>query len=378
MQPQHRKPDADPNHVFGDGNIVRWTPKSSGKWAMPRMQELGLLVVILVIGTLLSAYGHVDAHGGTNTFFNVDNLVGQIATYMAVYAIMAVGVTFVIITGGIDISVGSVFALSALAAAGVLQNLDPQTPVIEATLIAFTVGSGAGLLCGLLNGVLVTTLRLHPFIVTLGTLSIYRGIANVATTIKTLPAPGKELPGSFTAGFMQRYFFESAAGVGGVQLMPTLVMLLVVAVGWFYLRMTIGGRETYAVGGNEEAARFSGIRVKWIKLRVYAMSGLAAGIAGTVSLGWFSTASANTGTGYELMVIAAAVVGGASLVGGRGTALGAMLGALIIRMIENGIFKMHLSQEYSLIIVGSAIIIAVSIDRVSEYLRARRLTRINT
>lgn len=378
MEQPDREPDSHASAPAVDVGTEGSSRRASRAWAVPRLQELGLLVVILVIGTLLTVYGHVDARGGPNTFFNLNNLVGQIATYMAVYAIMAVGVTFVIITGGIDISVGSIFALSALAAAGALQNLDPQTPLLQATLVALAVGSGVGLLCGVFNGALVTTLRLHPFIVTLGTMSIFRGIANVSTNIKTLPEPGKELPASFTTGFMQRYFFESSPGVGGVQLMPMIIMLLVVAIGWFYLRMTIGGRETYAVGGNEEAARFSGIRVKWVKLRVYAISGLAAGVAGTVSLGWFSTASANTGTGYELMVIAAAVVGGASLVGGRGTALGAMLGALIIRMIENGIYKMHLSQEYSLIIVGSAIIVAVSIDRVSEYLRARRLTRIRT
>ena len=155
--------------------------------------------------------------------------------------------------------------------------------------------------------------------------------------------------------------------------MPMIVMLAVVALGWFYLRMTVAGRENYAVGGNELASRFSGIRVNIVKLRVYAISGLTAGIAGTVSLGWFGTASSSSGAGYELSVIAAAVVGGASLTGGRGTALGALLGALVIRMIENGILRMHLNQEYSLIIIGTAIIIAVSIDRLSEYLRNKRI-----
>jgi ribose/xylose/arabinose/galactoside ABC-type transport system permease subunit len=342
---------------------------------LPRLQELGLIVVILVLGTILSTYGFYDARGGNNTFLNLDNLVGQIATYMAVYAIMAVGQTCVIITGGIDISVGSIYALSALACAGVLQNLAPDAPAWKVLPIALLAGPGVGLLCGLLNGILITVLRLHPFIVTLGTLSVYRGIANVATTIKTLPSQGKSIPDSFTTNFIQRYFFEKEPGVGGAQLMPLIIMLTVGAIGWIYLRMTVAGRENYAIGGNEEASRFSGIRVNLVKLRVYAISGLSAGIAGAVSLGWFSTTSSNTGTGYELNVIAAAVVGGASLTGGRGTALGALLGALVIRMIENGIFKMHLNQEYSQIIVGSAIIIAVSIDRLSEYLSVKRLAR---
>jgi ribose/xylose/arabinose/galactoside ABC-type transport system permease subunit len=346
---------------------------------LPPLQELGLIVVILVMGSVLSVYGFHDADGGANTFLNLDNLVGQIATYMAVYAIMAVGETAVIITGGIDISVGSIYALSALGVAAVLQVAVPQGEYIahasawKVLPLALLIGPGIGLLCGLVNGLLITLLRLHPFIVTLGTLSIFRGIANVATTIKTLPSQGHSIPEEFTTNFMQRYFFESGDGVGGVQLMPLILMLIVGAVGWFYLRATIAGRETFAVGGNEEASRFSGIRVSWVKLRVYAISGLTAGIAGALSLGWFSTASSNTGTGYELSVIAAAVVGGASLTGGRGTAIGALLGALVIRMIENGILKMHLNQEYSQIIVGSAIIIAVSIDRLSEYLRTRSL-----
>jgi ribose/xylose/arabinose/galactoside ABC-type transport system permease subunit len=174
---------------------------------------------------------------------------------------------------------------------------------------------------------------------------------------------------------MRKYFFETGEGMGGVQLMTLIIMLVVGLLGWIYLNATVAGRETFAVGGNEEAARFSGIRVNLVKLRAYAISGLTAGVAGMLSLGWFSTASTDTGRGYELTVIAAAVVGGASLTGGRGTALGALLGALVIRMIENGIFKMHLNQEYSQIIVGVAIILAVTVDRLSEYTRARRLAR---
>ncbi|HMB96391.1 MAG TPA: ABC transporter permease, partial [Tepidisphaeraceae bacterium] len=352
------------------------SPKTSPpKWRMPRLQELGLIVVILVLGTILSGYGFYDAHGGNNTFLNLDNLVGQIATYMAVYAIMAVGETCVIITGGIDISVGSIFALSAMTCAGVLQNMDPAAPAWKVLPVALIIGPGVGLLCGLLNGILITVLRLHPFIVTLGTMSIFRCMANVATAIKTLPSQGKEIPAAFTTDFMQKYFFESQPGVGGLQLMPMMVMLVVILLGWIYLRMLVMGRENYAIGGNEEAARFSGIRVNFVKLRVYAISGLTAGIAGAVSLGWFSTTSSNTGTGYELSVIAAAVVGGASLTGGRGTALGALLGALVIRIIENGIFKMHLNQEYGIGIVGAAIVVAASIDKFSEYIRARQLAR---
>jgi ribose/xylose/arabinose/galactoside ABC-type transport system permease subunit len=151
---------------------------------------------------------------------------------------------------------------------------------------------------------------------------------------------------------------------------------------WVYLQWTVWGRQTYAVGGNEEAARFSGIRVWLVKMRVYLISGLTAGIAGMISCGFYKSAATNTGAGYELMVIAAAVVGGASLLGGRGTALGAILGMLIIQLITNGISVMRplnvgfatipVSSADTRLIVGSAIIVAVSIDQLSASLQARR------
>jgi ribose/xylose/arabinose/galactoside ABC-type transport system permease subunit len=164
-----------------------------------------------------------------------------------------------------------------------------------------------------------------------------------------------------------------------------LLMLLVMFLGWIYLRRMVWGRETYAVGGNEEAARFSGISIGWVKMRVYLISGLCAGIAGMISAGFYKSAATNTGLGYELMVVASAVVGGASLVGGRGTALGAVLGALIIQMIDNGIsilytirlwrWELHVSKEYTQIIIGVAIIVAVAVDRLSDALQQRRLAR---
>jgi ribose/xylose/arabinose/galactoside ABC-type transport system permease subunit len=292
---------------------------------------------------------------------------------MSVYAIMAVGVTCVIIAGGIDISVGSIFALSALGTAYVLQNFAEDAPAWKTIPTAVVVACGIGLLCGLINGAFVVGLRMHPFIVTLGTMSIFRGIGNVWITIKTLPSPGKVLPPSFTDDFMMYELPQKVAGVMGLQPAPILVALAFVAAGAFYLALTVAGRENYAVGGNEEAARFSGLPVGRINLRVDALSGLAAGVAGLVSVGYFGSASTATGQGYELTVIAAAVVGGASLTGGRGTALGALLGALVIKLIENGIMILKLNREYSSIIIGIAIIVAVAIDRLSEYLRNRRL-----
>ncbi len=332
-------------------------------------QEMGLVLVVLALGAILAAYGWHDAlPGRPNTFLGVDNLIDGVATPMSYYAIMAVGLTLVIITGGIDISVGSIMALSALGGAAALQGFPTDAPAWQVLPVAFAVPLGIGLLCGLANGALVVGLRLHPFIVTLGTMSVFRGLANVLPEQKTLPAAGRRLPEAFTTDFMRLEFAD-------LQLMPLIIMLGCVGLGWFYLQSMIAGRETYAVGGNEEAARFSGLRVHRIKLRTYALSGLCAGLAGLVSLGRFGTASTSTGSGYELTVIAAAVVGGASLAGGRGTALGALLGTLIIALIENGILILRLAQEYRLVIIGLAIVVAVALERLGQHLRTRRAAR---
>jgi len=352
---------------------------SNRRSGLPRLQEAGLLIVILILGLTFTAVGHFHGSPGQpNPFLNVDNLVNFIATPMCIYAVMAVGQTAVIITGGIDISVGSIFVLAGLGTAGALQYMDQDAPAWKVLPLAIGISMGIGLLCGLLNGLLTTSLRMHPFIVTLGTLSIFRGIANVANpTNKTLPAGDNVLPDCFSTNLFQRYFLKDLVGGLGIQLLPMLVMVIVVLLGWFYLQWMVAGREAYAVGGNEEAARFSGLRVGRIKLWVYILSGICAGIAGMVSVGRFGSISTQDGTGYELTVIAAAVVGGASLTGGRGTALGALLGALIIRLIESGIYNpLHWNAQYSQIIIGSAIIVAVAIDRLSEHFRRRRLARI--
>jgi ribose/xylose/arabinose/galactoside ABC-type transport system permease subunit len=334
---------------------------------LPRMQELGLLLVILIMGWVLSIWAYaITGPGEVNLFLNPGNLIDQVATPASYYAIMAVGMTLVIISGGIDISVGSTMALSAFTAARVLQYLPADGPAWEILPVAFALPMGVGLLCGLLNGILIVALDIHPFIVTLGTLSIFRGITVVTTQLQEIPMQDKQIPPAFTDHFMRLVIHHQRP-------MPMVVMLIVTAIGGFYLSQTAGGREIYAVGGNEEAARFSGLRVKRIKLRVYAVAGLTAGIAGMVWLGRFGATSTGSADGYELTVIAAAVVGGASLTGGKGTALGALLGTIIIAMIQDGIITLHWKIEYQKIIVGSAIIVAVAIDKFSEYLRQRRL-----
>jgi ribose/xylose/arabinose/galactoside ABC-type transport system permease subunit len=352
----------------------------------PRFQEAGLLIVIGLLGLLLTlAAEPITVRGHTvSNFLRLDNLIPSIATPMSWMAIMAVGVTVVIVAGGIDISIGSIFGLSALGCAAVLQNF-PETASAWVVLpVAALAPIGIGGLCGALNGMLVVGLRMHPFIVTLGTLSIFRGIALIAVATKSLPSGDKTLPLAFTQDLMSWQVVIERANAAPIMLQPVpmMVMLVCVAAGWVFLGHTVAGRRVYALGGNEEAARFSGLPIGRIKLGAYILSGLAAGVAGMVSTGYFGSANTATGEGYELTVIAAAVVGGASLNGGRGSALGALLGALIIKMIENGIYVLHkialgpiiltLSKEYSKIIIGVAIIMAVAVDRVSEYVRSRR------
>jgi ribose/xylose/arabinose/galactoside ABC-type transport system permease subunit len=288
---------------------------------------------------------------------------------MSVYAIMAIGLTCVIISGGIDISVASTMALSALVTAQLVSKFDANTSAFVVAPVSILLPLAVGLICGLINGSLIVGLRMHPFIVTLATLSIFRGVALVLPfDAATLPARGVRLPaGSFTHLFNKPIF--------GLLLWPIIVTAIVVVLGHVYLRLTVWGRENYAVGGNEEAARFSGIHIGRVKLRVYAISGTLAGLAGLVSLGRFGAVSTNSFTGYELSVVAAAVVGGASLNGGRGTAIGAFLGTLILAMIENGIVTMRANQNYKLIIVGLSILIAVALDQISDIWRKRRAAR---
>lgn len=347
-----------------------------------RLQEAGLLAVILLVGAFLTATaGDVAVRGeSVNAFLRFENLVANVLTPMSWMAILALGATIVIASGGIDISVGSIFGLSALGAAAVLQRLPADAPAWLALPAGAAAALAIGGACGLANGLLVVLLRIHPFIVTLGTLSIYRGLGLVLVKEKTLPGLGRELPASFTTGFVgaRWQFGDSAAAF--VQPVPILILLLAAAAVALFLGRMVAGREVYAVGGNAEAARFAGLPVARIQVRVYALAGLLAGLAGMVSAGFYQSANTATGEGYELTVIAAAVVGGASLLGGRGTALGAVLGALVIKLIENGIdivkvvdlglFRLAVSKEYGKIIIGLAILAAVAVDRVASGSRA--------
>lgn len=339
------------------------------------LQETGLLGVILVLGLFLTLRAGTatfyDPQTGepreVNLFLNAQNL-DKLAKNTSFFAIMAVGATLVIIVGGIDLSVGAIYALAAVAGAKLLNYFGPQGPGAGASAafvlpMACLVCAGVGAVCGLLNGLLTVALRLHPFIITLGTMAVLRGIAFVWTQGQSIGF----FPEAFTDGFIRRQLGD------GLYPVPMTVMLAVTIVAWIYLKYTVGGRLVFAVGGNETAARYSGVHVGRVKVLVFTLCGMAAGVAATIKLGYYGSGSSVDGNGYELKVIAAAVVGGASLTGGRGTALGALLGALLIEMIDSGIVTLNWDQNYAQIIMGAAIVVAAVLDRVSTSLSQRRL-----
>ena len=348
-----------------------------------RFQEGGLVIVIFVLGLLLTIFGgrvnmpedRTNAAGETervmvekNKFLNAQKLI-SLAKDTSFFAIMAVGATFVIISGGIDLSVGAVYALASVLAALVFHRFGPYGPCSSVSPwlsvpLGVAVCVGSATFCGLLNGGMIVALRVHPFIITLGTMAIYRGIAFVLTQGQSV--------GGFPQAFRDLVLWKFA---GGLNVVPLLVMLLVTAAGGNYLSRTAAGRRIYAVGGNELASRYSGVRVERVKLSVYIISGLTAGVAALLALGYYGGASSADGPGYELDVIASAVVGGASLSGGRGSALGALLGALIIKIIDTGIVILGIDQSYSRIIIGVAVILAVVLDQFNNWLAKRRFTK---
>jgi ribose transport system permease protein len=295
-----------------------------------------------------------------NKFLNAETLT-QIAKDTSFFAIMAVGMTMVIITAGIDLSVGSVYALASVAGALYMNQFGSDgSPWMACVGVLVTIG--VGILCGFANGIMTVGFNVHPFIITLGTMAIYRGIAFVSTNGQSI--------GDFPQSFRD---FVRQGIIGDLSLVPLIVMVLVCLLGGIFLaRMTIG-RRIYAIGGNETASRYSGIRVGRIKLLAYTISGLTAGIGAVLALGYYGAGSSGDGQGYELTVIAAAVVGGASLVGGKGSALGAVLGAVILQMISTGMVILGIPQNYSQIVTGAVVITAVLLDQLNRWISDRRL-----
>jgi ribose transport system permease protein len=294
-------------------------------------------------------------------FMTPRNLL-NISKNFSCIALMSLGETLVIISGGIDLSVGSVCALSAVVTMMLMRLLSataaaqvPGATIALATLLALALAA----LTGLVNGVLIARVRLSPFVTTLGMLSVARGMTYVLTQGRAQYPTGPDVA-LFTR-------FTNGAVLG----LPTqLVYLLVLAVLMaLALRHLVWGRHLYAVGGNAQAAALTGVRVPRVVVSVYVLSGLAAGFSGVLIAGWLGAAPANLATGYELRVIAAAVIGGANLAGGVGGAAGAVIGAALIEVIRNGFVLIGANSYWEEVFVGVIIIIAVLVDQ----LRTRRV-----
>jgi ribose transport system permease protein len=290
---------------------------------------IGLLLLCLVLWIL------------TPHFLTVSNLL-NIVQQTSINAIVAAGMTFVIISGGIDLSVGSIVALSGVALGALLQDGQPAAVAIPAAL-------AAGIGCGLLNGLLISFGRLPPFIVTLGMMSVARGAALVFTE------------GRPVSGFGDGFRWLATGSVGFVPA-PVLVMLMVYAVAHLVLTRTTFGRYVYAIGGNEEATRLSGVAVRFHKTAVYGVAGLMSAVAAIVLTARLNSAQPIAGMMYELDAIAATVIGGTSLLGGEGSLGGTLIGALIMGVLRNGLNLLGVSSFLQQIVIGVVIVAAVLVD----------------
>ena len=293
-------------------------------------------------GTLLGLIGlSIVLWIMTPYFLTVSNLL-NVAQQTSINAIIAVGMTFVIITAGIDLSVGSLVAFSGVVLASVLQAGVPLP-------IAILVGPGVGLFCGMINGLLITHGRLPPFISTLGMMSVARGAALLYTK------------GRPVSGFSENFRYLATGEIFHIPV-PVIIMGVVYIIAHFVLNRTKLGRYAYAIGGNEEAAILSGINVKLYKTMVYALCGLLSGLAALILTARLNSAQPIAGNMYELDAIAATVIGGTSLMGGEGTVLGTLIGALIMGVLRNGLNLLGVSSFIQQIVIGSVIIIAVLMD----------------
>lgn len=298
------------------------------------LRQYGIFVAFIIICLILSFVAP--------QFLTISNWT-IIITQVSINALLAFGVTFVIITGGIDLSLGSILAVTGIVAASLAH---PDTyPVI----VPILVGLFSGLLIGAFNGFVITKSKIAPFIVTLGTMTIGRGLALILSKGR----PISNLSDSFN--------FIGGGNVLGIPF-PIIVLIVAFSICYIILKKTILGRYIYAVGGNEQAAKASGINVNQIKLAVYSICGLLSGLAGILLTSRITTGQPNAGVGFELDAIAAAIIGGTSTSGGTGTMTGTLVGALLIGVINNGLDLLNVTSYYQQVVMGVIIIGAVVLD----------------
>jgi ribose transport system permease protein len=354
-------------HPVSFANIgkTRWWHR--GLFASQTGYVLIALIALIIIMNFASPY-----------FFTEGNLQ-NVAKNFSFIAIATLGITFVIITGGIDLSVGSMMCFAAMVSSMVMTDLstpgeplaslfvhlgaDGKTVVanMPGLILIVSVLSGllVSLLVGLVNGFCVAVLGLSPFVTTLGMLSIVRGLAYVISNGR----------GSFPGGPDADYFYALTSGdVYGLPA-PFIYLIVLALVMAVVLHHTSFGRHVFALGGNEKAAELTGVAVTRVKIAVYVIAALAAGLQGIIVSGWLGSAPANMATSYELNIIAAAVIGGANLAGGIGGPLGAIVGCVLLEVIRNGLVLAQVNSYWQQTLVGVIIIAAVLVDRV----RARML-----
>lgn len=307
----------------------------SAKSRLAWLTQYGIIIAFLLLCIALTFL---------NKYFLTPENITNILLQTSINGILAMGMTLVILTGGIDLSVGSVLAFSSIVAATFVTGDNPQSP-----LVALIVGIVTGALLGLINGCIIAYLKIPPFVATLGMLSVARGLTY-----------------AYTGGMPVPNLSESFLNLGegsflGVP-MPVLIFLLIFGILWVVLNHTTYGRSVYAVGGNVKSARTAGIATRPVTASVYVIAGLLAGLGGLILTARTSSALPQAGVSYELDAIAAVVIGGTSLSGGVGSIAGTLLGALIIGTINNGLDLLGVSSAYQQIVKGCIIVVAVLLD----------------
>jgi len=285
----------------------------------------------------------------TNKFLTETNIVSVVRQFSFI-SIMAIGQCMVIITGGIDLSVGSVFAFSSVISA---MSLAAGAPLAASLLV----GAACGMAFGLVNGILITRVKLPPFISTLGIMSVARGLSYAVTS--GFPVNIKSAD----------YAFLGQGQIAGVPV-PVLLLVALAAIASAFLGRTVLGRRIYALGGNEEAARVSGVDIDRVKVIVYVLCGALAAIAGIATASRLGVAQSTAGMGYELDSIAAVIIGGASVKGGTGTISGTIIGASIMGVLRNALVLLSVSAYWQQAIIGFVIILAVSMDQLRNMAKA--------
>jgi ribose transport system permease protein len=322
--------------------VIERRPVRTRKLKLPR--EIGILGALALMLLVLAVF--------IPQFREIGNLI-NITRNFSFVGIVALGMTLVILTGGIDLSVGSIWGVSAVVTASLLTG---GWPLIAAIVTGLVVAAAVGLL----NGLCITRLHMSPFVPTLATLSIARSLALIITRGRPISIYGQQQ--------------EAFLWIGGGDILgipnPFMIFVIMAVIFWILLSRTVWGRHVYAVGGNERTARLTGLNVDRLKVVVYILSGICAGIAGVIQVSYLSSATADLGTGEELAVIAATVIGGTNLAGGEGTILGTVVGAIILEVLRNGLLLFGVDPYWQGVFVGAVIILAVSVDYFRKLLRS--------